>query len=309
MSRNRSLLLWWILQLGLGLPSRAQSGGRVEIVDLTGRFLAFYDSATARHADPDLRWQLWRRLYNFAAAPPTPFGDSLARQLLDSAWTKYPAALATIEQGPAGLGISPDSGLERVLGLLKCGDSVKVRVTVFVGDFEGNAFAAGVTNGRSNIAIPVEAGNHVRSLIHEFTHAVHRAGCAPFRPGHGGSLAELVVTEGLAMHVVQAALPGYDDEFYTAAAPGWLAAARTRRTEILAGVRAHLNDSSPDVWRRFTYGKGVTGLSREAYYAGWEVVGAMLRDGRSLHEIATLRPSEYATVVGGVIDNLVASSR
>jgi hypothetical protein len=183
MSRNRSLLLLWILQLGLGLPGRAQSGGRVEIVDLTGRFLVFYDSATTRHADPDLRWQLWRRLYNFAAVPPTPFGDSLARQLLDSAWTKYPAALATIERGPAGLGISPDSGLERVLGLLKCGDSVKLRVTVFVGGFEGNAF-----------------------------------GCAPFRTGYGGSLAELVVTEGLAMRVVQAALPGYDDEFYTAAA-------------------------------------------------------------------------------------------
>src|SRR5690242_1222953 len=159
MSSNSSLFLLWILQLGLGLPGRAQSGGRVEIVDLTGRFLAFYDSATARHADPDQRWQLWRRLYNFAAVPPTPFGDSLARHLLDSAWTKYRAALPTIERGPAGLGISPDSGLERVLGLLKCGDSVKLRVTVFVGGFEGNAFAFGVTNDRSNIAIPVEAGN------------------------------------------------------------------------------------------------------------------------------------------------------
>lgn len=309
MLRNRSLLLLGLLQLGLGLPGRAQSGGRVEIVDLTWRFLAFYDSATARRADPDLRWQLWRRLYNFAAVPPTPFGDSLARQLLDSAWARYPAALTTIEQGAAGFGISPDSGLERVLGLLKCGDSVKLRLTVFVGGFEGNAFAFGVTNGRSNIAVPVEAGNPVRSLIHEFTHAVHRAGCASFRTGYGGSLAELVVTEGLAMRVVQAALPQHDDEFYTVAAPGWLAAARSRRTEILAGVRAHLNDSGPDVARRFTFGTGVTGLSREAYYAGWEVVGGMLRDGMSLHDIATMSPSQYATVVRSVIDKLVASSR
>jgi hypothetical protein len=309
MSRKRSLLLLWILQLGLGLPGRAQSGGRVEIVDLTRRFLAFYDSATARHADPDLRWQLWRRLYDFAAVPPTPFGDSLARQLLDSAWARYAAALTIIERGAAGFAISPDSALARVLGLLQCGDSVKLRVTVFVGGFEGNAFAFGVTNGRSNIAVPVEAGNAVRSLIHEFTHAVHRAGCAPFRTGYGGSLAELVVTEGLAMRVVQAALPGYDDEFYTVAAPGWLANARSRRTEILTGVRAHLSDSGPDAARRFTFGKGVTGLPREAYYAGWEVVGAMQRDGMSLHQLATLNPSEYATVVRGVIDSLVASSR
>jgi hypothetical protein len=299
-SYNRVLIVSSLL-LAVGSPAAAQSSRPVEIVDLTGRFLAFYDSANARAADPDTRWQLWRRLYNFAAVPPTPFGDSLARRLLDSAWTRYPAAIATIRKGPAGLGISPDSALARVRGLLQCGDSVKLRVTVFVGGFEGNAFAFGVRDGRSNIAVPVEAGDAARSLIHEFTHAVQRGGCAAFKTGYGGSLAELVVTEGLAMRVVQATLPGHDDDFYTAAAPGWLAEARARRAAILAGVRASVEDSGAALWGRFTFGSGTTGLSREAYYAGWEAVGEMLREGMSFHEIATMNPAEYADVLRRVM--------
>ena len=304
---RHSLLICVVLLFGLASSAQAQSA-RVEIVDLTSRFLAFYDSATARHADPDTRWQMWRRLYGFAAVPPGPFGDSLARRLLDSAWTKYSAALETIRKGPAALAISPDTALARVLGLLKCGDSVKLRVTVFVGGFEGNAFAFGVSDGRSNLAVPVEAGDPERSLIHEFTHAVQRAGCAPFGAPRSGLLAELVVTEGLAMRVVQAALPGHDDEFYTTAAPGWLAAARERRAAVLAGVRAALEDSGNAAWNRFTFGRGATGLPREAYYAGWETVGEMLREGMSLHDIATLNPTEYVGVLRRVIDTLSVSS-
>ena len=50
-------------------PSPAVSP--VEVVDLTPRFLAFYDSATVLHADTGERWNLWRSLYHFAAVPPT----------------------------------------------------------------------------------------------------------------------------------------------------------------------------------------------------------------------------------------------
>lgn len=307
MPPHRHLLILCTLLLGIASSAKAQSRA-VEVVDLTRRFLVSYDTATARHADPETRWALWRRLYNFAAAPPTPFGDSLARRLLDSAWSRYPAAIETIKKGAAGLSIAPDTALARVLGLLRCGDSVKLRVTVFVGGFEGNALAFGVLDGRSNIAVPVEAGNPARSLLHEFTHAVQRTGCAPFRTGYGGTLAELVVTEGLAMRVVQAALPGHDDEFYTNAAPGWLAMARSRRAGILGGVRAALEDSGAAVWRRFRFGSGASGLPREGYHAGWETVGEMLREGMSLHEIATMDPTEYAGVLRRVINRLQGAS-
>jgi hypothetical protein len=282
--------------------------GRVEIVDLTQRFLVFYDSAMAQGADSGSRWELWRRLYGFAAVPPTPFGDSLKRRLLEGAWSRYPAALPTIRKGVVGLGVSPDSVLQRVVTLLGCGDTVKVRLTIFVGGFEGNAFAFGVRDGRSNIAVPVEAGNPTLSMIHEFTHAVHRSGCAPFRTGYGQSLAELVVTEGLAMRVVQQALPGHSDAFYIVSTPDWLAEARSRRAAILTGIGAHLSDSGPNIVQRFTFGTGSTGLSREAYYAGWEIVGAMMeRLGMSLHAIATTNPIDYPRLVQQAIDVAVSN--
>ena len=44
----------------------------VEIADRTPQFLRSYDSATIQHAEPDRRWELWRRLSGFAAVPPTP---------------------------------------------------------------------------------------------------------------------------------------------------------------------------------------------------------------------------------------------
>ncbi|HEV2670531.1 MAG TPA: DUF2268 domain-containing putative Zn-dependent protease, partial [Gemmatimonadales bacterium] len=270
----------------------------VQIEDLTPQFLRFYDSAASQHADPQRRWDLWRRLYGFAAVPPTPYGDSLARRLLDSAWDRYPAALSTIARGAAGLGIFPDSAFRRVAGLLGCGDTVKVRLTVFVGGFEGNAFAYGHQNGRYGIAVPVEAGDPARSIIHELTHALHRGGCATFPSGYGQSVAELVVTEGLAMQVVRRALPGHDADYYTAAAPGWLADARARRRAILEGIRQHWTEHGPAAVQRFTFGAGTTGLHREGYYAGWELVGAMLdRLGMSLHDVATTDPAQYPALL------------
>lgn len=290
-------------------PTTTARPGAVVVVDLTSRFLAFYDSAMTRHADTQTRWELWRRLYGFAAVPPTAFGQQLAQQLLDSAWARYPSALPVIRRGVAALGVSPEAILQRVIGVLACGDSVKVRLTVFVGGFEGNAFASGNRNGMSNIAVPVEAGDPVRSMTHEFAHAVHRDGCAMMQAGYGQSLAELVVTEGLAMRVVERLLPGHDADYYTAAAPGWLADAARRRVPLLTGIREHLADSGSAVTERFTFGSGTTGLSREAYYAGWEIVGGMVDQfGMTLHDIAMTPPNQYPALIRRVIEALISAS-
>ncbi len=283
---------------------------KVTVLDLTPKFLAFYDSAKILNADPDQRWQLWRQLYNFAAVPPTPFGEELARRLLDSAWVRYPAAISIIRRGAQGLGVSPDTVLREVTRLLGCGNHVRVRLTVFVGGFEGNAFSLRAPDGMPNVALPVEAGDPARSMIHEFTHAVHRDGCATFKSGYGGSLAELVITEGLAMRVVEKLLPGHTANYYTHAAPGWLEDAAARRDSILRGVRERLEHRGDSTWERFTFGTGVAGLPREAYYVGWEVVGAMLtRMHMSFHSVATTPPAEYSELVRPVIDSLLATKR
>lgn len=284
----------------------SQSGG-VTVTDLSPRFLAFYDSANAASLDASARWIMWKRLYGFAAVPPTPFGDSLAHRLLDSAWTRYPSALPRIRKGVASFGVDPDVQLRRVVSLLRCGKDVRVRLIAFVGGFEDNAFAFSI-DGVPTVAIPIEAGDAAGSMIHEFTHAVHRSsGCADFKSGYEQSLGELVISEGVAMRVVAALMPGRPEYSYVANAQGWLDTARTRRNAILNGIRDHATDAGAAVVQRFTFGEGTTGLSREAYYAGWEIVGELLRSGMSFHDIATVPPARFPALIARAVASLEAN--
>jgi hypothetical protein len=289
---------------------KSTAASRLTVVDMTPKFLAFYDSAIARHADADARWELWQRLYNFAAVPPTPFGREMARRLLDSAWAKYPAALPRIRRGLATLDASPDSVLNRVTELLGCGDTVRVGLRLFVGGFEGNAFAYNARDGTPFVAIPVEAGDAKLSMVHEFTHAVHRSSaCGGFPPGYQQSLALLVLSEGVAMRVTERLIPGHPATYYLHGSDEWLASAQARRAAILQGVRTHLRQNDEATVQRFTFGAGASGISREAYYAGWEVTGALLRMGLSLREIATTPASNVPELVERGIDYLASGQR
>lgn len=275
----------------------------VGVVDLSPRFLAFYDSASTRAMDGDARFALWKRLDGFAAVPPTPFGDTLARRLLDGAWDRYRDSLPRIRRGAAALGVSPDDALRSVVALLGCGSDTRVRLTLFVGGFEENAFAYTTRDGVPAVAIPLEAGDAARSMLHEFTHAVHRGpGCADIRSGYGQSLAELVISEGLAMRVVERLRPGHPAPSYVHATREWLDSANARRRAILDGIGDHLADSGAATAQRFTFGGGTTGIHREAYFAGWEVVGALEAAGMSLHEIATTHAERIPALVSRGID-------
>ena len=259
---------------------------RVTVVDLTPRFVAFYDSATARPLTADERWILWKRLDGFAAVPPTPFGDTLARTLLDSAWARYPSAMPRIRRGATALPASPDSLLGLVTSTLGCGADTRIRLVTFVGGFEDNAFAFASADGTPSIAVPVEGGDAVRSMIHEFTHAVHRSrGCANLPADYDQTLAELVITEGLAMRMVEHLSPGRAPTYSIIASPAWLDSSRSREAAILTGIGQHLDERG--LAQRFTFGRGTAGVSREAYFAGWVVVGALLDSGVSFHTIAT----------------------
>jgi hypothetical protein len=71
-----------------------------------------------------------------------------------------------------------------------------------------------------------------------------------------------------------------------------------------------LTDSGTAVVQRFTFGEGTTGLPREAYYAGWEVVGIMMeRLGMSLHDVAIVPPTEYPVLIQRAIDIATKPSR
>jgi hypothetical protein len=270
----------------------------VTVVDLSRKFLVFFDSASKTPLDRDTRWALWQRLYGFAARPPGPFGDTLARRLFEGAWERYPAALAQIRRGAAGLGFAPDTVLRKVVNLLGCGGDTRVKLIVFVGGFEGNAFAFPGPDGTQTIAIPLEAGDALGALTHELTHAVHHSrGCANISSGYEMSLPELVISEGLAMRVTERLIPGHPSIHYIGGTQDWLDSANARRTAILDGIRQHVSDSGAATAQRFTFGTGTTGLGREGYYAGWLVTGALLDSGLSLHEIATVPSEKLAALV------------
>ena len=66
------------------------------------------------------------------------------------------------------------------------------------------------------------------------------------------------------------------------------------------------SDKSEDVMR-FTMGEGPSGIEREAYYAGWAVVGYWLEHGMTFGEIAHIPEKEMSRRVGETIDTLLAA--
>lgn len=284
----------------------------VEVVDLTPRFIKFYETAAAEKADPERRWQLWQQLYGFAAVPPTPEGKTLARTLLDKAWPQYPQVMARIRQGAAVLQPSPQSILESVAQVLNGTQyPVKVRVIVFVGGLENNAFASVDKEGVPVVAVPVESSDEdLRlNLTHEFTHAVH-VKIAGLRGTWERSISETILMEGLAMRVTEKLIPGKRPEFYTVARSNeWLPEADKRQAAILRGIQQHLDKSDSETVSRFTFGGGTTGLRREAYYAGWVVVGELEEQGMRLADIAKLSRSSMKEVINGAINALIKGKR
>jgi hypothetical protein len=62
-------------------------------------------------------------------------------------------------------------------------------------------------------------------------------------------------------------------------------------------------DTGNSAVQRFTFGAGTTGLPREAYYAGWEIVGQLLRSGMSFHEIATATAPRFPALIERAISS------
>jgi len=280
----------------------------ITIHDITPKFLVFYKAAESQHAAPDLRWALWKSLYDFAAVPPTADGDIIARRQLDAAWLSYAAALPEIELGAAGLQPSPQVILGRVMSLLKPDQPVHLRVLVYVGSFDGNAFTTASSPRRPTVALPVEQSEAARGPImaHEFTHAV-QISMGMMSGGWLRTVGETVLAEGLAMRTAERLYPVLPPTRFVEIVPGWFDRAEHLRRAILLDVRLSLrSDASGDVMR-FTMGHGQLGIDREAYYAGWLVVGAWLGQGRSLADIARVPERDAPAAVESAIDALLAA--
>lgn len=269
----------------------------VELEDLTGGFLEFYEAARAQDAEG--RWKLWQALYNFAALPPTSDRDCRARELLECAWPQYAHVLDRVAPNVAIVRARVNPLLAAVRDHLGYDGPITVRVLLFVGMLDGNAFAYR-RGGECLIAIPVEGDSQQIPLLvaHELSHAVHGAK-ASISATWVRSLGELVIQEGIATRTTQAIFPGLAPDAYldtsgelapTAGADGlsWYLSCRRSRLTILRAVLENVARSDAETVQRFLIGPGPSGLPREAYYAGWEIVGALLDHSLPLNAIAAM---------------------
>lgn len=277
----------------------------VELVDLSPRFLAFYEAARDT-SDPEARFALWKTHYGVAAVPPGPRGEAMARGLLDSGWSQYPAVLPVIRNGAAGLDPQPINVLTAVAKILEADMPIDVKVVAYVGAFDGNAYAVG-DKGRPVVNIPVEMDPADRALVfpHEMTHAVHMK-LAGLSGGWERSIAATMMQEGLAMHVAREVTPGHPDAAYVEYSPGWWASVQPRKAEILKGVVPALSAKDGETVFRFTMGTGPTGMQREAYAAGWFVIDHLRGKGMTLAQIARIAEAEMPATVQRAIEEMLA---
>ncbi len=278
----------------------------LEVRDITPKFLEFYEAAQKENAPPDRRWELWKQMYDFAAVPPTDEGNKIAREMLDKAWPRYASALDVIRGGAARLTPDPHQAVRSIAELLNADKPATVRLRVYVGAFDNNAFTM-AQGGKITTSIPIEMEPEPRALImtHELAHAVHIA-MGTFSGGWIRSVGATVGSEGLALHVGRKLFPAETDERIVEHTAGWLKGANEKRREILQGILPALeSDKSEDVMR-FTMGNGTTGREREAYYVGWLVVGEWLRSGMTLADVARIPENKMPQRVRRTIEQLLA---
>lgn len=267
----------------------------VKLFDLCPKWLRFYELAKDE-PDPDRRWQLWQEHYRFAAIPPTEEGLKRARTMLDASFNRYPTALDAIALGGQGFRPQPQASLDAVCEVLHFDGDLTVECVLFVGNFENNAFAF-TMNDMSRVHFPVETAEYRKvAMAHEFAHVVHERLC-----GVGGyviPIAVLAMKEGIAMHTSKAVVPGEPDGVYTSMIePAWLDRCGAKHGAILDGIAPFLTEASEEAMWRFTMGTGTAGEVREVYYVGWHVVDHLLRQGRTLAELARLQEGEIIAVV------------
>lgn len=308
--------LWGAYIAGLCLPqtawcqtsptnnATASPHDTVTVVDLSPKFLTFYSAALAAHADPEQRWLLWKAKYDFAAVPPIAAGQKIAREHLDEGWSQYPAAFGRIQMGASGLKPPPQPLLESVVALLGTTQPVHIRLIAFVGTFHREAFATGLRDGVSTIAIPLEDSDeqHTLDMTHEFTHAVQ------MQQGNwsGHSVGSSLFAEGLAMRVAEQILPGATPNTYTASSPEWMQQCTAELPTVLEDLRPHLDDQGADAVSLFIYGSGTTGLKREVYCGGWFVLGRLLHEGHTFKELGNLSRPDAERMVGTEVDQMLA---
>jgi len=272
----------------------------LEIVDRVARFMAFYSEAATKPLGEAARWALWKKEYGIAAVPPGPDGDKMARQLLDSAWAKYPALMPKIPALQKEAEADAHEAFDKINLLFETGGTqIHSRLVLYVGQFDDNAYTVPPMDGHlTTVMMPIENVQLRLTLAHELTHSVNIQ-LAGVRNSFGAPIGKTMFLEGLAMRTAQRVFPGSRETAYTEM-PGdkdWLAECYRRKDALLAGILPDLDKSGREIAMKYTFGRGNNGMLREAYCAAWIVMGEMLNAGRTLPELARIPESRMAGTI------------
>jgi hypothetical protein len=181
-----------------------------------------------------------------------------------------------------------------------------VELLVYVGGFEDNAFTRRANHNRNSDLISSDTREIL--MAHEFTHAI-QIGMGSFSGSFQRTVGTIVVAEGLASRVTEKLFPNRPETDNIEFTNGWLKEAEQRKAEILQDIRPFLTSDKPDDIERFTIGPGPAGLEREAYFAGWLVVGDWLAHGMSFSEIARIPAKEMPQRAAAEIAAILAASK
>lgn len=198
-------------------------------------------------------------MYHFAAIPPTPEGEKMARRLFDQAWPRYPSVLDRIRSGVSRLTPTAKQQLNSVAAVLRPDKPVHIELLVYVGGLEDNVFTVAY-GGQITTAVPIESPPDTREMLmtHEFTHAV-QIGIGSFSGSFERTVGTIALTEGLASRVTQKLFPNRPETDSIEFMHGWLKQAEQHRVEILRGIRPFLGSDKPEDIERFTVGPGPVG--------------------------------------------------
>jgi hypothetical protein len=294
------------LRVALAQTLPVEDPVRLQVDDEVTKFVRFYREATASPLSADERWVIWQRDYGLAAVPPTPFGQTLARKQLDAVWDRYAPLIPKL---PALTAHAQSLGTPtlRSIGAL-FGDDAEVptvKLILFVGQFDNNAFAGAIDHDVPTVYLPVEMTDPDVALAHELAHAVHRQ-IGHLANGYLAPIGETLVMEGIAMRAAQQVRPGHDDAAYTPATvygAAWLKTCEAKAGAILQGIAPYLDATDAQSIAKFTYGKGTTGLNDELYCAGWVLVHHLLTHEFTFRQLVRVPEGELPAFARKTITN------
>ncbi len=291
-----------VLAMAIGLGSGSALAGtaphQLDIVSQVPRFQAFYKGASAKPLNEAARWALWEKLDGLAAVPPTPQGKASARRMLKTAWPKYQALTPSLPALAVEAKAAARTEFARLNTLFKTGATpIHSRVALFVGLYSGNAFTVPAMGGQpSTVYYPLEYKKPGLVFAHELTHSLNFQ-LAHVRHGYGAPIGQVIFQEGLAMRAAQKIMPGHGARTYLTMGKAQYGRCKAREAAIVKEIEPDLAKSGAAIVNKYVFGTGNTGMHREAYCAGWYVVGHMLKSGMTFPELARIPEDKMVAAV------------